>query len=74
MPLAPKSMTTSRRRFCLVLVKPTHYCDEGYTIQWLRSAIPSNSLACLAGIAQDFIDHKVLGENVDIENRQTPTR
>jgi len=57
----------ARRRFCLVLVKPTHYCDDGYTIQWLRSAIPSNSLACLAGIAQDFADQNVLGENVDIE-------
>ena len=40
---------TTRKRFCLVLIKPTHYCDQGYTIQWLRSAIPSNSLACLAG-------------------------
>jgi hypothetical protein len=33
----------------LVLIKPTHYDDDGYPIQWLRSAIPSNTLACLNG-------------------------
>ena len=57
----------SKRRFALVLVKPTHYCDDGYAIQWLRSAIPSNSLACVYGIAQDFADQKVLGEDVEID-------
>ena len=31
----------SKRRFCLVMFKPTHYCDDGYPIQFLRSAIPS---------------------------------
>ncbi|MBX6424772.1 MAG: radical SAM protein [Variibacter sp.] len=56
-----------RRRFCLVLVKPTHYCDEGYPIQWLRSAIPSNSLACVYGIARQCAEEKVLGEDVDID-------
>ena len=40
-----------RRRFCLGLVKPTHCCDDGYPITWFRSAIPSNSLACVYGEA-----------------------
>ena len=26
-----------KKRFCLVLVKPSHYDDEGYVIQWFRS-------------------------------------
>ena len=26
--------------FHLVLIKPTHYDDDGYPIQWFRSAIP----------------------------------
>jgi hypothetical protein len=56
-----------RKRFCLVLVKPTHYCDDGYPITWYRSAIPSNSLACIYGIAKDFGEQNVLGEDVDIE-------
>ena len=42
----------TRRRFLLFLIKPSHYDDEGYVIQWWKSALPSNSLACLFGIAQ----------------------
>jgi radical SAM superfamily enzyme YgiQ (UPF0313 family) len=54
------------RRFCLVLIKPSHYDDDGYVIQWLRSAIPSNSLAALYGLALECAEHKVLGDDVDI--------
>ena len=31
--------------FHLVMIKPTHYDDDGYPITWLRSDIPSNTLA-----------------------------
>jgi radical SAM superfamily enzyme YgiQ (UPF0313 family) len=54
------------RRFCLVLVKPSHYDDDGYVIQWLRSPIPSNSLAALYGLATDCADRAVLGADVEI--------
>jgi radical SAM superfamily enzyme YgiQ (UPF0313 family) len=56
-----------RRRFCLVLVKPSHYDDDGYVIQWLRSPIPSNSLASLYGLAKDCADRAVLGADVEFE-------
>ena len=56
-----------RKRFCLVLVKPSHYDEEGYVIQWLRSPIPSNSLASLYGLANDCAERRVLGEDVDID-------
>lgn len=49
-------------KFHIVFVKPTHYDDEGYPLQWRRSTIPANSLACLNGIAQDCIARKVLGD------------
>jgi len=39
--------------FHFVMIKPTHYDDDGYPIQWVRSAIPSNTLACLNGLAED---------------------
>ena len=55
------------RRFCLVLVKPSHYDDDGYVIQWLRSPIPSNSLASLYGIAKDCAERRVLGADVEID-------
>ncbi|MGZ8310049.1 MAG: B12-binding domain-containing radical SAM protein, partial [Rhodoplanes sp.] len=61
------SRASRRRRFCLVLVKPTHYDDDGYVIQWFRSAIPSNSLACLYGLARDLADRRVLGADVDFD-------
>lgn len=61
-------MTTNhQRRFCLVLIKPSHYDDDGYVIRWLRSAIPSNSLAVLYGLALECSEQKVLGQDVEIE-------
>ena len=59
-------MTGNRRRFALLLVKPSHYDDDGYVIQWFRSAIPSNSLAALYGLAQDCAARRVLGDDVEI--------
>ena len=46
------SEVAKRRRFLLFLIKPSHYDNDGYVIQWMRSALPSNSLACLFGIAR----------------------
>jgi radical SAM family protein len=56
-----------KRRFCLVLVKPTHYCDDGYPIRWFRSTIPSNSLAAIYGIADECGARGVLGDDVEID-------
>ncbi|MBV9288718.1 MAG: radical SAM protein, partial [Hyphomicrobiales bacterium] len=61
------SDTLKRRRFLLFLVKPSHYDDDGYVIQWMKSALPSNSLACLYGIAKEAMENAALGEDVDIE-------
>jgi hypothetical protein len=53
--------------FHLVMVKPSHYDDDGYPIQWVRSAIPSNTLACLNGLAEDAQRRAVLGKGVTIQ-------
>jgi radical SAM superfamily enzyme YgiQ (UPF0313 family) len=55
------------RRFCLILVKPSHYDDDGYVIQWFLSAIPSNSLAALYGLARDCAARNVLGDDVELQ-------
>ena len=60
-------MATQTRRFCLVLIKPSHYHDDGYVIQWFRSAIPSNSLAVLYDLARECVEQQVLGEDVELE-------
>src|SRR5205814_5697831 len=49
------------------MIKPTHYDDDGYPIQWMRSAIPSNTLACLNSLAEDARHREVLGTGVDIQ-------
>ena len=56
-----------RETFQLFLIKPSHYDDDGYVIQWVRSDIPSNTMAVLNGLTLDCLARRVLGENVDIE-------
>ena len=64
---APLPATTDRREaFHLVMIKPTHYDDDGYPIQWVRSAIPSNTLATLNGLAEDARRREVLGTGTDL--------
>jgi len=55
-----------REVFQLYLIKPSHYDDDGYVIQWRRSYIPSNSLAALYGIAEDCAARRVLGDEVEL--------
>ncbi len=57
-------MTKSLR---LVLIKPSHYDNDGYVIQWFRSAMPSNTLAVLYGLALDCKERRTLGDDVDLE-------
>jgi hypothetical protein len=58
---------TAKRRFQLILIKPSHYDDDGYVIRWLRAMIPSNSLAAIYGIAADCAERQVLGPDIDID-------
>jgi radical SAM superfamily enzyme YgiQ (UPF0313 family) len=64
----PKFMAEpGKKTFTLVLIKPSHYDDDGYVIQWYRSAIPSNSLAVLYGLALECETDKVLGPDIALE-------
>ena len=60
-------VATSGRRFQLILIKPSHYDDDGYVIRWWRAMIPSNSLAAIYGIAADCAERQVLGPDVAID-------
>lgn len=59
-------MNTATRIFPLVLIKPSHYGDDGYVICWWRAMIPSNSLAAVYAIAEDCARRQVLGADVAI--------
>jgi radical SAM superfamily enzyme YgiQ (UPF0313 family) len=56
-----------KRHFQLILIKPSHYDDDGYVIRWWRALIPSNSLAALYGIAADCAQRQVFGADVAID-------
>jgi hypothetical protein len=56
-----------KRAFRIVLIKPSHYDDDGYVIQWRRSTIPSNSLASVYGLLTECAEERALGPDVDIE-------
>ena len=55
------------RRFQFILIKPSHYDDDGYVIRWWRGIIPSNSLAAVYGIAADCAERRVLEPDVAID-------
>jgi hypothetical protein len=59
-------MTAARRLpgnalFHLVMIKPSHCDDDGYPVQWIRSAIPSNTLACMNALAKTRSDDACSG-------------
>jgi radical SAM superfamily enzyme YgiQ (UPF0313 family) len=56
----------ANRTFQIVLIKPSHYDADGYVIQWMRSTIPSNSLASVYGLLEQCAANRVLGPDVDI--------
>ena len=57
----------AERRFQLILIKPSHYDDDGYVIRWWRAMSPANSLAAVYGIAADCAERQVLGPDVAID-------
>ena len=60
-------MLGTTKTFKLVLIKPSHYDDDGYVIRWWRAMTPSNSLAAVYGIAADCAERQVLGPDVAID-------
>jgi radical SAM superfamily enzyme YgiQ (UPF0313 family) len=57
-------MSEPAEQFDFIMIKPSHYDDDGYPIVWWRTILPSNSLAALNGLARDAAARKVLGPNV----------
>jgi tRNA A37 methylthiotransferase MiaB len=60
------SAPRDRQKFFVEIIKPSHYDNDGYVIQWVRAFIPSNSLACLYALVQDVQQRQALGPDVDI--------
>src|SRR5271156_5578095 len=56
-----------KQTFRVILIKPSHYDDDGYVIQWWLSPIPSNSLASVYGLLAACAEEQALGPDVAIE-------
>ncbi|HEY2034032.1 MAG TPA: radical SAM protein [Rhizomicrobium sp.] len=57
-----RAPASAKSRFRIVLIKPSHYDDDGYVIRWHRSTMPSNSLASVYGLIMDAIERGVMGD------------
>ena len=63
----PQAFARDARSFSIVLITPSHYDDDGYVIQWFRSAVPSNSLAVMHGLTLDCRARRVLGPEIELD-------
>lgn len=61
--------TAGPRRFPIVLIRPSRYDDDGYVIQWFRSAAPSEALTAIRSLVEDCVRRKVLGDEVQVDVR-----
>ncbi len=52
--------------FHFVMIKPTHYGDDGYPIRYWKSLIPSNTLAAINALVEDAMARDILGPDVEI--------
>ncbi len=52
--------------FHTILIKPSHYDDDGYVIQWVKAWVASNTLSSLYGIMLDVIERQALGPDVEV--------
>jgi hypothetical protein len=62
-----KRTRTTGPRFQFILIKPSHYDKDGYVVQWMRSTMPSNSLAAVYSLAQGAADRQILGPDLPID-------
>jgi radical SAM superfamily enzyme YgiQ (UPF0313 family) len=51
-----------RKALHLYLIKCSQYDDDGYVVRHWRGVLPSNTLACLAGLTEDVARRNLLGD------------
>ncbi len=50
------------KKFHIVLIKPSKYDDDGYTVRFWKGVLPSNTLNVLHGLTDDIRRRRVFGE------------
>ena len=69
-----KTERPAGRRFQLILIKPSHYDADGYVVQWLRSTMPSNSLAAVFSLANGAADAPTARRRISPSTSSPSTR
>ena len=64
--VARRPTASPHRRFNIVLIKTSHYDDDGYVVRAFRSSMPANSLATVYVLVADCAVRDVLGRDVRI--------
>src|SRR3989344_4609762 len=54
--------TPAIERIVVVLIKPTHYDNNGFPYRYWRGVLPSNSLAAMYALTNEALAHIVPGE------------
>jgi radical SAM superfamily enzyme YgiQ (UPF0313 family) len=65
--VARRPTASPHRRFNIVLIKTSHYDDDGYVVRAFRSSMPANSLATVYALVADCAVRNVLGPDVRIK-------
>lgn len=55
------------KKLHLYLIKPSQYDDDGYVVRHWRGVLPSNTLACLAGLTEDVVAQGRLGKSLRVK-------
>jgi radical SAM superfamily enzyme YgiQ (UPF0313 family) len=55
------------KKLHLYLIKPTQYDEDGYVVRHWRGVLPSNTLACLAGLTEEVVAQKRLGDSLQVK-------
>jgi radical SAM superfamily enzyme YgiQ (UPF0313 family) len=55
------------KKLHVYLIKPSQYDDEGYVVRHWRGILPSNTLACLAGLTEDLLAQGRLGKSLQVK-------
>ena len=65
-PLPARLQDNMLKKLNLYLIKPSNYDEDGYVIRHWRGVLPSNTLACLAGLTEDVLRQNGLGESLEV--------
>jgi radical SAM superfamily enzyme YgiQ (UPF0313 family) len=63
----PETPACTLKKLHIFLIKPSQYDEDGYVVRHWRGVLPSNTLACLAGLTEEVVRRNLLGDSLKIK-------